>query len=173
MAKSLKHLFHMLFKHKSANCYAVLLFVQMWNVWSQLGTYVPLSWECTFLCGNIKCAFLIRMCTFPYGCMIIGNLVGKWTNNNPNVSPWSPHFQWEHQKFPIWECPMCELVFPQFPTMGTCSYVGIHILKSVNMFCKCHTCAMPFHTYTDVIIVMSCHKCGPKCKMENIGPKMY
>ncbi len=126
------------------NCYVIFLCVQMWNVWSQLGTYVPLSMECTFPCANMKCAFLIGMYTFLYGCMIVDNLIGKWTNNSPNVSPWSPRFQWEHQKFPIWECPMCELIFPQFPTMGMCSCVGIHIFKSEKMFCKCHTCAKPF-----------------------------
>ncbi len=79
MAKSLKHLFHMLFKQKNANCYVVLLCVQMWNVWSQL---------------------------------------------------------------------------------GTCFVNAIHV--------PCHS-----HTYTIVINATSCHKCGPKCKMQNIGPKIY
>ncbi len=44
--------------------------------------------------------------------------------------------------------------------LGTCFVNAIYV--------PCHS-----HTYTIVINAMSCHKCGPKCKMQNIGPNIY
>jgi hypothetical protein len=145
MAKSVKHLFHMFFKQKNANCYVALLCVQMWNVQSQLGTYVPLS-RVHVPMWKHECAFLIGMYTFPYGCMIVGNLVGKWTNN-VQMFPHDPH---------VFNGNIKSFQFGNVPCVNSFSHNSqqwAHVLVWEFTFLKVGTCFVnathvPCHSHT-------------------------